>query len=202
LDLSDPSPEFLNKLDSNRDDAIAEFRRFAEQLFRDAPPPNFLRVHPDDREDVVSEVVIHCIDNDCARLRSYSHKEGSLFAGWLATVAYRKISDLQKRERNRGKYRSTGEQIERASNGPSPEQLAIGKELEKIFLAALRRMSRECHLLLRLRYLGFTNREIVRLLRLPRKRNKKIGNQIIECRKKLAKWLRGQGFFELGATRT
>jgi RNA polymerase sigma factor (sigma-70 family) len=202
LDLSDPSPEFLSKLDSNRDAAIAEFRRFAEQLFRHAPPPNYLRIHPDDREDIVSEVVIHCIDNDCARLRRYRQKEGSLFAGWLATVAYRKISDLLKRERNRDKYGSTGDESDLASPGPNPEQLAISKELENIFLAALRQLGRECRLLLRLRRLEFTNREIVKLLRLPPERNKTIGNQVIECRKKLAKLLRRRSFFEFGATGT
>jgi RNA polymerase sigma factor (sigma-70 family) len=189
-------------LDSNRDAAIAEFRRFAEQLFRDAPPPNYLRIPPDDREDIVSEVVIHCIDNDCARLRSYRYKEGSLFAGWFATVANRKISDLLKRERNRDKYGSTDEEYDLASPGPNPEQLAIGKELENVFLAALRQLGRECRLLLRLRRLEFTNREIVKLLRLPPKRNKTIGNQVIECRKKLTKLLRNRGFFEFGATGT
>lgn len=199
MDLSDPSPDFLDKLDTDRERAIAEFRRFAEQLFRDAPPPNYLHVHPDEREDVLSEVVIHCIDNDCARLRTFRYREGSLFAGWFATVAYRKISDLLKRERQRDQRSSTTEPFEKASDGPNPEQLTIAKEMENIFLSALRQLSRECRLLLRLRCLEFTNREIVKLLRLPSKRNKTIGNQIIECRKKLARLLRKRGFFEFDA---
>lgn len=200
MDLSDPYPGFLAKLDISRDEAIAQFRRFAERLFQVAPPPNYLRVPPDDRDDVISEVVVHCIENDCARLRSYRHREGCRFAGWFATVAYRKISDLLKRERHREQHTSAAEPHERASGEPDPEQLAIGKDLENIFLAALRHLSRECRLLLRLRRLEFTNREIVKLLRLPSKYNKTIGNQIIECRKKLASLLRRRGFFEFGAT--
>lgn len=200
MDLTDPYPGFLAELDSNRDEAIAGFRRFAEQLFRVAPPPNYLSVHPDDREDVLSEIVVHCIDNDCARLRSYRHREGSVFAGWFATVAHRKISDLLKIKRHRERHISTAEPDERASSGPNPEQMAISKDLENIFLAALRHLSRECRLLLRLRRLEFTNREIVKLLRLPSKCNKTIGNQIVECRKKLARALRSRGFFTFDAT--
>jgi RNA polymerase sigma factor (sigma-70 family) len=202
LDLGDPSPSFLDELDSDRDAAVAQFRRFAEQLFREAPPPNYLRIPPDDREDFVSEIVVHCIDNDCARLRRYRHQEGALFAGWLATVAYRKITDLLRREARREKPGPSPEHQDLESNEPDPEQLAIGNELENIFLSALRHLGRECRLLLRLRLLEFTNREIVRVLRLPPKRNKTIGNQIIECRKKLARLLRRQGFFEFGASGT
>lgn len=200
MDLRDPSPGFLSRLDSDRDRAIAEFGRFTETLFREAPPPNYLSIPPDDREDVVSEVVIHCIENDCARLRKYRPQPGSLFAGWLATVAYRKILDLIKHEKKRKSQSSPEENDNRPSRGPNPEQLAISRELENIFLAALRRLGRECRLLLRLRRLEFTNREIVRLLRLPSGRNKSIGNQIIECRKKLARLLRSRGFFEFDTT--
>lgn len=202
LDLHDPSPSFLTRLDSDRDAAIGEFRLFAEKLFRDAPPPNYFRIPFDDREDFVSEVVVHCIDNDCARLRRYRHKEGSRFAGWFATVAYRKISDLLKRAQSRGQYGSTAEDDDLASPGPNPEQVTIGKDLENIFLKALRQLGLECRLLLRLRCLEFTNREIVKLLRLPSKRNKTLGNQVIECRKKLARLLRRRGFFEFGARGT
>jgi RNA polymerase sigma factor (sigma-70 family) len=189
-------------LDSDRDTAIAEFRRFAEKLFRDAPPPNYFRVHPDDRDDVLSEVVVHCIDNNCARLRRYRHREGARFAGWFATVAHRKISDLLKREQHRDRCDPDGEEQNLPSSAPNPQQVTIAKQIESIFLGALRQLGRECRLLLRLRYLEFTNREIVRLLRLPPTQNKTIGNQIIECRKKLVKLLRKQGFFEFGASRT
>jgi RNA polymerase sigma factor (sigma-70 family) len=202
LDLGDPSPEFLARLDSDRDAAVAEFRRFAEQLFRESPPPNYLRIPPDDREDVVSEVILHCIDNDCSRLRRYHHQEGALFAGWFATVAYRKIADLLRREKRREGHGPTVEEQELESPEPDPEQQAINKEFENIFLAAVRQLGRECRLLLRLRLLEFTNREIAKLLRLPPKRNKTIGNQVIECRKKLARLLRRRGFFEFGASGT
>jgi RNA polymerase sigma factor (sigma-70 family) len=142
LDLSDTSPGFLSRLDSDRDGAIAEFRHFAEKFFREAPPPNYLCVPPDDREDVVSEVILHCIEKDCARLRKYRPQPGSLFTGWFATVAYRKILDLLKRERNRNAHSPADDEDNRPSREPNPEQLAIHNELETIFLAALRRLGR------------------------------------------------------------
>jgi DNA-directed RNA polymerase specialized sigma24 family protein len=149
---------------------------------------------------VVSEVIFHCIDNDCARLRKYRYREGSIFAGWLATVAFRKISDLLKSKRKRDRHDSSDDGHDLPSPGPNPEQTTVGKDLESIFLSTIRQLNRECRLLLRLRLLEFTNREIVTLLRLPPKRNKSIGNQVIECRKKLARMLRTRGFFEFGAT--
>ena len=198
MNLSHPFPNFLSQLDTDRAAAVAEFRDFMDQLFRDAPPPNYFHIPPDDREDYVSAVFLHCVDNDCANLRRYRPREGSLFVGWLATVASRKISDLLKKERNREKHHAADDKHDPVKPAQNPEQVTLGKELQKIFWAALRRLDRRCRLLLRLRYLEYSNREIVKILRLPKERNKSIGNAILECRKKLARRLRSGGFFDFG----
>lgn len=202
VDLADPRPGFLSKLDSDRVAALTEFRRFAELLFQNAPPPSFLRVPVDDRDDVISEVVLHCIDGNCARLRMFQPRKGSKFAGWLAVVANRKISDILKQQRSKNAVvsYSLSEAHEEHAPNPSPEEVAIRSELERIFLASLRKIGRRCRLLLRLKILEYKNREIVQLLRLPQEQNKKVGNHVLECRKKLVKFLRQSRFFDIERT--
>jgi RNA polymerase sigma factor (sigma-70 family) len=197
MDFTEQIPEFLNHLDSNRELAVAGFQRFAETLFEQAPPPNYFRVPPDDREDVVSEVILHCIDDDCAKLRKYKPRAGCAFAGWFAVVATRKITDfLRQRQRRDRELDGDGLPDGHGDSGtPDPEQLAIKNELERMFLSALRSIGQRCRLLLRLKVLEFKNREIVRVLRLPKDQNKAIGNQVLECRKKLIRELRDLGFF-------
>ena len=199
MNLGEFQPEFLTRLDSDRSLALAEFRRFAEQLFRDAPPPSFLRVPVDEREDVISEVVLHCIDNDCERLRTFQPRSGATFAGWFAVVANRKIFDVLKQQRSKSAVVSFGldEENEQQASNPGPDEIAIKNELEGIFLASLRKIGRRCRLLLRLKVLEYKNREIVQLLRLPKDQNKAVGNHVLECRKKLIRQLRQAKFFEV-----
>jgi RNA polymerase sigma factor (sigma-70 family) len=198
MDFSEQIPEFLTHLDSNRELAVAGFQRFAATLFEQAPPPNYFRVPPDDREDVVSEVILHCIDDDCAKLRKYQPRAGCAFAGWFAVVATRKITDFLRQRRRRDPEVDTDELPDGYGNPgpPDPEQIAIKNELERMFLSALRSIGRRCRLLLRLKVLEFKNREIVEVLRLPKDQNKAIGNQVLECRKKLIRELRETGFFD------
>lgn len=197
LNLNDPSPEFLSKLDSNRNAAIADFHRFAKRLFQEAPPHNYFRIPPDDREDIISEIILHCIDHDCAKLRRYQPRTGSLFAGWLATVASRKISDRLKREKNRERrvvpIRSENQKHEPVAPRSNPDHLVVTKERESIFFAVFRKLGQPCRLLLRLKYRDFTNREITALLRRPPSHNKIIGTQVSDCRKKFMKFLRESG---------
>lgn len=202
IDLGDPRPVFLLQLDSDRNRAISDFRRYVDRFFQQAPPNAYFRVPPDERDDVVSEVVLHCIDNDCAKLRKFQPREGSTFAGWLAVVTSRKISDLAKQKKNLKVFVPADEGHDVSSPAPSPEQIAIKNEIEGIFLGALRRLSRRCRLLLRLRILEYKNREIVKLMRLSKEHNKTIGNQVIECRRKLVRFLREDGYFGVSGTKS
>jgi RNA polymerase sigma factor (sigma-70 family) len=147
---------------------------------------------------VVSEVILHCIDDDCAKLRKYQPRAGCAFAGWFAVVATRKITDFLRQRRRRDPEVDTDELPDGYGNPgpPDPEQIAIKNELERMFLSALRSIGRRCRLLLRLKVLEFKNREIVEVLRLPKDQNKAIGNQVLECRKKLIRELRETGFFD------
>lgn len=202
MKLSDPYPDFLDDLDRDRPRALVAFRRFAEEFFRHAPPPIFFRVPPDDREDVVSEVILHCIDNDCAKLRKFTPRRGATFAGWFAVVASRKISDrLQRRQRQKDLV----DERARADDDPPPSPpdpfgITAANELERLFLKALKQIGRRCRLLLRLKFLQYKNREIVQVLRLPRDHNKTIGNQVLECRKRLVRLLGDVGYFETRRT--
>jgi RNA polymerase sigma factor (sigma-70 family) len=198
IDLANPCPEFVLQLDHDREAAIAGFQRFALHMFQVAPPPNYARVAQDDREDVVSEVIFHCIKDDCAKLRKFRPREGATFAGWFAVVASRKTWDLLRQERSKKTETTPADPADPESPLPSPEDRVLAREREGIFLAGLRRLERRCRLLLRLWHLGYKNREIVKLLRLPRNHNKKIGNQVIECREKLKKLVRDSGYFGAG----
>jgi RNA polymerase sigma factor (sigma-70 family) len=147
---------------------------------------------------MISEVVLHCIDNNCAKLRMFQPRAGSTFAGWFAVVASRKISDLLSHRRRRSEVVSSGleDDVDPGPSPPNPEQIAVKNELERLFLAALRKIGRRCRLLLRLKRLEYKNREIVQVMRLPKGHNKKIGNHVIECRKKLLALLKETGYFE------
>lgn len=202
MDLSKSLPGFLQLLDTDRERALIGFRRFVDDWFRDAPPSCYFRVPADDREDMVSEVVLHCIDNDCAKLRQYQPREDATFEGWFAVVATRRILDVQEQRRRRGAgmTEALDGQDDRGAPDPTPDQIASKRELEGVFLRALRDIGRRCRLLLRLKLLEFKNREIVQIMRLPKSHNKRVGNQVIECRRKLVRALGETGYF--GSRRT
>ena len=195
VDLSQPEPEFLSYLDSDVERAASGFHRYAHYLFLHAPPQNYFKVAPDDRDDVFSEIVLSCLENDCAKLKMYQPRPGAKFSGWFAVVASRKISDFLKHQRSRATVSALETEVEPPTSAPTPEQVVIAQEMERIFLSSLRELGRRCRLLLRLRMLEFKNREIVKVLRLPKNQNKTVGNQIVECRKKLKRSLRRAGFF-------
>jgi len=200
IDLADPCPEFIRLLDVDRDAALAGFQRFAMQMFQESPPPYYALVRVDDREDVFSDVILHCIRNDCAKLRLFQPGDNATFRGWFATVAMNKILDYLRKERSRKSETGLLNKEDPPSPEKSPEQRALERDRQGIFFSALRRMERRCRLLLRLSYRGFKNREIVQLMHLPKGENKKIGNQMVECRDKLKRLVREAGFFDTGRT--
>lgn len=205
--LSDRWPGFLDLMDTNPTAAMEGFYKFAEHMFQIAPPRIYNRVPVDDREDVFSEVVNHCIDRNFRKLRQYEPRSGATFAGWLATVAFRKISDWLKHEATFRKREVPNPVVgptdsqpdirrekEFADPAPGPASEWEARERESIFDSMIRKLGRRCRLLLRLRSRGFTNRQITQLLGLPLDQNKKVGTQLSDCRKKFVKLLRDDNY--------
>jgi RNA polymerase sigma factor (sigma-70 family) len=159
-------------------------------------------VHPDQREDVFAELIKHCIQSEFLKLRQYEPRPGSTFAGWFATVASRKITDMLKHDATIKKKEMPnprdddrdGWQKSYPSANPSPEKEAEWSELRRVFFALIRGLDERCRLLFRLRSRGYTNKEIARLRGLPTSESKRIGTQFSDCRKKFVRMLRAKGY--------
>jgi hypothetical protein len=84
--LDDPFPSFLARLNSESDRARAEFGAFAYRLLAIRPPRVFGMVGSDRRDDLIQDVLLHCLRDDCRVLRTY-RDHGRPFAAWLLCVA-------------------------------------------------------------------------------------------------------------------
>ena len=94
--LDESRPEFLDRLDTDRESAFAAFYEFTRALLR-TQPPRLLRALPhDERDDFLHDLVHHCCRNGFRVLRQYVDR-GAPFARWLKCVANRKIVDRLRR---------------------------------------------------------------------------------------------------------
>jgi DNA-directed RNA polymerase specialized sigma24 family protein len=133
-------PAFLARFDSEPNQARSEFCEFAYRLLTTRPPRVFGMVRRELRDDLIQDVLLHCLDRDCRVLRSY-HDQGKPFAAWLLRVA----ANLA---RSRAvKYDAPPEQ-----SGPEPAGLAPESDflLTGAVERCLRSLGAKCQFLLRL----------------------------------------------------
>jgi hypothetical protein len=88
-------PPFLAQLGTpNQDEGIAEFGRCAMYWLERNPTSCMRRSPREVRQDVISGVILHLIENNAARLRAYEDK-GRPFFAWLITIADNRCKTLR-----------------------------------------------------------------------------------------------------------
>ncbi|MCX5753166.1 MAG: sigma-70 family RNA polymerase sigma factor [Candidatus Krumholzibacteria bacterium] len=190
-------PPFLKLLDSDPAAAFDGFYRFAVKSLTDMPPRLMRTMNRDDFEDLLHEIIYHCVKDNYRVLRQYVAK-GHSFAAWLYTVAHNKCLDIQR------KPMIDCEPIDRDKNGKSLANVLADKksrgedraELVEILEAtkrAMAQMDERCRLLLALAAEEYKPEEMVLVLRMPPGQNKKVSDDLRYCREKLKKLLTQAG---------
>lgn len=185
-------PAFLDLLDVDPEKAFDEFYRYATILLTTQPPHPLQQADADHRQDLIHEVILHCVRGDFQVLRRYENR-GRPFAAWLYTIAHHRTSDILRRER-RGNdcltpihATSDGPPLEGVleNPGPSSESHAEFAELVDVVKRIMGQIGDYCRLLLELAADEFTPREMVVALRLSAGENKKVSDDLRYCREKL-----------------
>jgi DNA-directed RNA polymerase specialized sigma24 family protein len=191
-------PDFLQLLTTHPEQAKREFIAFADTVLQTEPPAPYRDLPRADRERVYSDIVHHCLDRDCAVLRSYEDR-GYRFALWFKAVARNVAREYLRRERTRWEREvSIDSPRDDAQHGrevgiehvvpdgmPSPYRIVANRELLDIVLEACRSLSRKCRLLLWAAAKGLKPVEMAALVGLAPQQNKKVGTDLSYCRKRL-----------------
>ena len=200
MEKNDPAwPDFLNYLDRDPDKAFKGFYRFASAALRITPPKLIMSLDSEDREELSGEIIYHCAKEEFRALRQYVNK-GKPFAGWFYVLAHNKARDFLRKKGREFKMlsnnpdRHNDDIVEALPNpGPNGETTANLSELLSITREALMKLSAYCQLLLKMAADEFTPREMVKALRLAKGQNKKVSDDLRECRRKLIQILANEG---------
>jgi RNA polymerase sigma factor (sigma-70 family) len=184
--LDDPSPPFLNLLDSDPKRAKEQFGDFAYRLLRVCRPRYFALLSVDQQEDAIQEILLHCIEDDCRVLRCY-RPQGRPFAAWFMTVASNKARDLW-RARRLDREHPIDEVPEAALRdpGPPPRDPLLLKRL----MDCMSGMGEKCRVLLTLFLEDFKPAEMAeaagQLLKLEHFSNRQASDDLRYCKGRLA----------------
>lgn len=189
-DLGASWPGFLDQLDSNPDRAFEKFYAHAVTMMRVCPPGVVRSLSPDQRNDLLHEVTLHCCCDDFRVLRRYADR-GRPFTAWLQLVTRNKFLD-QVRSGSKLKTRSLsgdGEeddfQIPDHAAAAKVEGIAESRNLAQLVTQALESMSDKCRILIQGAAEGHKPRDLVRLLGWPPDWNKKASDDLRDCRRRL-----------------
>jgi DNA-directed RNA polymerase specialized sigma24 family protein len=152
---------------------------------RRVPPAPSRQLPREELQDLLHDVVYHCARDDFRVLRLYQD-QGQNFAAWFHVVAYHQAL-LYLRKRGHVGHRK--HETPRKTAQASAPQVQV---LDKVW-RALSAMDAYCRQLLLLAAEEYTPRDVVRAWGLPEGDNKKVGDQIRDCRRKLKAALEGSG---------
>ena len=193
--MAHTQPHFLDLIETDPLACAASFYRYAMGFFETAAPRLLKSLEPHDAEEVRSRIVLHCIRDDCRVLNEYREVEGP-FAGWFAILCLNKTKDYLK---ELGRYRETvvsagdHEPHDYTSNpradAHSPDLTVESGEKLRIVRECIGRLDHYCRLLVRMAAEEFKPREMVRVLRWPQNKAKKVSDDLRYCREKLRQLL-------------
>jgi DNA-directed RNA polymerase specialized sigma24 family protein len=183
--LDDPWPPFLDALDSEPAKAWEGFYRFAVRLLRSRPPRIFASLSIEEREDVISTIVLHCCRDEFRMLRTYRNM-GRPFAAWLVLVARNRALDRLKQiaraPSNRGLEMDRSQPVD--PRATALEVAEVGQALE-VTRRCIGELGESCRLLLWGAAEGLTPKGLTSLLGWPTDWNKKASDALRECRRQL-----------------
>jgi RNA polymerase sigma factor (sigma-70 family) len=197
--LDQPWPEFLNLLDQDANAAFQEFYQFLYKLLTVRPPQGMRSLSETESEDLLQEIVLHCVQDDFRVLRQY-RPQGRPFAAWLYVLAHNKCLDcLRRRSRSPELHSQFNYGVGEDSLGGgvdsdlTPEKRAGLRDVISTVKGCLSRLRQYCRLLLQLAAEEYTPREMVLLLGWPPDKNKKVSDDLRECRRQLRKVMVEEG---------
>jgi len=180
----------MDLLDSDPDLAWEEFYAFAWKLTRLRQPQALRSLPVEEREDVISDTVQSLQENDFRLLRTYENR-GKPFAVWFWKVLMRRALD-------RLRYLST-RQYEQIPDGavnrtPLPADEAASRAALEVVRATIERLTPRCRVMLLAVAEGYKPKDLLDFDSLPYDDNKKLGDQLKNCRRSLIKALAKQGY--------
>jgi RNA polymerase sigma factor (sigma-70 family) len=184
-------PAFLDKLDSDPEEAGDEFCVFGYRLLQVSPPLALAWFPARERKDAIQDVLLHCIEDNFDVLRSYK-PEGQKFRAWFSKVAKNKLKDLLKKQKP-GREVPFDTVPEPWSLGPEPRDPILARRMR----ACLDSMGNKCRVLLILFMDDFKPAEIAEvagaLLGQEPYSNVQASNDLRFCKRRYAGMLKASG---------
>lgn len=194
--FEDPSwPPFLDLLDKDPKAAFEGFYRFAVAVLTEKPPRPMFSLDPEDRQDAIHIIVLHCVDRNFRVLRKY-RRTGKPFAVWFFAVAHNEIISYIRKlgtEPISTSIPDDSESIAKAFGLFNPGRIFELREVLVIIRKKIEKMGEYCRLLLEMAADEIKPRQMVVLLGLSPDHNKKVSGDLRECRRKLKKRLSDGG---------
>lgn len=193
-------PSFLDELESNASQAAREFVDYAYRTLTVRPPRVLRDLTSEERDDVIQEIIIHFIQDDCRVLKSYRNT-GHPFTSWFLTVASNRAWDYFRKGTARAGQTISGDSAEgeegilglQATSTPSPEDVTAQRRALDAVRRLLGRLGRKCQILLRAAAEEYTPQEMLVLTGLNEKTNKQVSDDLRACRKRLLALLEAEG---------
>ncbi|MFH1314761.1 MAG: sigma-70 family RNA polymerase sigma factor [Candidatus Eisenbacteria bacterium] len=193
-------PAFLDMLESDPKAAFAAFYRLAMATLSLAPPRQMRGLSQEDCQDLIHEVVFHCVRDDFRVLRRYVDM-GKPFVAWLYTIAHHKCLDYLRSHDIKVQVVSIhenpeGKGLENVLADPAngPDKRSEDADLVAIVKKAMGQLGERCRLLLEMAADEFMPKEMAAVLGLSPDQNKKISDDLRYCRKRLKQLLSEAGF--------
>lgn len=192
-------PDLLNRLDRSPDSAMRDFHDFAYRLVKVKPPRVLRSLTESEKEDFLQDFMLHCVDNDFGVLRQYSDN-GKPFSAWLYVSIHNRCLDFLKKKKRAGETFSPQSDQGDAdtyagavSSELLPQERAEFRDIIDATKKCISRLGQYCQLLLHLAADEYTPREMVLAMGLATDKNKKISDDLRDCRKKLRKAIAERG---------
>ena len=136
------------------------------------------------KEDIIEEIIVHCIDDNCKVLKKYKPQGGS-FTGWFFRVSKNKIFDFLRRPEN--KYIKV--EFEDYMLDENVQNDDNQNDLVDIVWSSIKNLKEKCQILLKLAADEYTPLEMTVILGIEKNFNQKVADDLRYCRKKLKELL-------------
>lgn len=192
-------PWFADGGDSDPERRMAAFEAYARWFFRENPLWLTRHLTADEWADLQRSIILHCVTDNFRALKQFRSAGGN-FDAWFCTVCMNQIRDHLK---SRNRYREVIQLLPEpagesdAVSGHDPEETARLRRLTGEVNRGIAELDRYCRVLVRLAGEEFRPREMVRVLRWPPAKAKKVSDDLKYCKEKLRKWLAERGITDI-----
>lgn len=188
-------PDFIDLLNTDSKQASDLFALWVKRKLSESPPRKIYSVAADDRQDVIQDIILHCINDDMKVLRQFGD-HGRPFEAWFYWVARNKILDYLRKRRSGIQTTSVSISFDGGVESIAVPQVSPDSNLDSILRITndcIKELGQKCRILLRMAGDEFRPREMARLLRMPKEKAKNISSDLRYCRKKLQELIKSRG---------